>query len=329
MEVPSGPQPLHPSIAEPVSSFAHLMFNLRHAFALSLLLPAIVYLVPLLLNLTSSSARVESAPNGPRGTAKDATFLSSRSACSSDIASDTATMSAASSASSIRRIAPLVIPAAGRHTATVVFIHGLGDTGHGWADAVSFWRTRQSMNEIKFILPHAPHIPITMNGGMPMPGWFDIKTLVKGADEDGPGVLQSRDYLHGLIQQEIKDGISADRIVLGGFSQGGAMSIFAGLTAPVKIGGIVGLSSWLLLNQKFKDYVPDGNINKDTPIFMGHGDRDPLVLYDLAKDSEKALGSMGYSVTFKTYRGMQHQACAEELGDVEAFLSSRLPPKGH
>ncbi|KID80736.1 Acyl-protein thioesterase 1 [Metarhizium brunneum] len=238
-------------------------------------------------------------------------------------------MSAASSASSLRRVAPLVIPAAGRHTATVVFIHGLGDTGHGWADAVGFWRTRQSMNEIKFILPHAPHIPITMNGGMPMPGWFDIKTLVKGADEDGPGVLQSRDYLHGLIQQEIKDGIPADRIVLGGFSQGGAMSIFAGLTAPVKIGGIVGLSSWLLLNQKFKDYVPDGNINKDTPIFMGHGDRDPLVLYDLAKDSEKALSSMGYSVTFKTYRGMEHQACAEELGDVEAFLSSRLPPKGH
>lgn len=80
------------------------------------------------------------------------------------------------------------------------------------------------------------------------------------------------------------------------------MSIFAGLTAPVKIGGIVGLSSWLLLNQKFKECVPEGDINKDTPIFMGHGDRDPLVLYDLAQDSEKALKSMGYGVTFKTYR---------------------------
>lgn len=128
------------------------------------------------------------------------------------------------------------------------------------------------------------------------------KTLQKGEDEDGAGILQSRDYFHGLIQQEIKNGISADRIVLGGFSQGGAMSIFSGLTAPVKIGGIVGLSSWLLLNQKFKDYVPEGNINKDTPIFMGHGDRDPLVLYDLAKDSEKALKGMGYGVTFKTYQ---------------------------
>lgn len=80
------------------------------------------------------------------------------------------------------------------------------------------------------------------------------------------------------------------------------MSIFAGLTAPFKIGGIVGLSSWLLLNQTFKEYVPEGNVNKATPIFMGHGDRDPLVLYDLAKDSEKALKDMGYDVTFKTYR---------------------------
>ncbi|KHN97982.1 lysophospholipase [Metarhizium album ARSEF 1941] len=300
------------------------MFALRLAFVLGVLLLTLEYFVPLLLD-RSPSARVESAPNVARPTPKDAKPLSS---ISSDIASDTVPMSAASSASSIRRMAPLVMPAVGRHTATVIFVHGLGDTGHGWVEPVNFWRTRQSMNEIKFILPHAPHIPITMNGGMPMPGWFDIKTLTKGADEDGPGVLQSREYLHGLIQQEIRDGIPADRIVLGGFSQGGAMSIFSGLTAPVKIGGIVGLSSWLLLSQKFKDHVPSGNVNGDTPIFMGHGDRDPLVLYDLAKESEKALTAMGYSVTFKTYRGMLHQAWPEELNDVEAFLGSRLPPKG-
>ncbi|GAB0134212.1 hypothetical protein EsDP_00002593 [Epichloe bromicola] len=237
-------------------------------------------------------------------------------------------MSAASSSSSIRRMAPLVFPAIGRHTATVIFIHGLGDTGHGWSDAVELWRKRQRLNEIKFILPHAPHIPISMNAGLKMPGWFDIKSLQKGEDEDGPGVLQSREYLHGLIQQEIKDGIPAERIVLGGFSQGGAMSIFAGLTAPFKIGGIVGLSSWLLLNQTFKEHVPEGNANKATPIFMGHGDRDPLVLYDLAKDSEKALKNMGYDVTFKTYRGMQHSACLDELNDVEAFIGDKLPPKG-
>ncbi|KAG5979233.1 hypothetical protein E4U55_005397 [Claviceps digitariae] len=237
-------------------------------------------------------------------------------------------MSAASSTSSIRRMAPLVIPAIGRHTATVIFIHGLGDTGHGWSDAVQMWRKGQRLNEIKFILPHAPQIPISMNAGFPMPGWFDIKALQKGEDEDERGVLQSREYFHGLIQQEINGGIPAERIVLGGFSQGGAMSIFAGLTAPFKIGGIVGLSCWLLLHDSFKKYIPEGNANKSTPIFMGHGDQDPLVLYDHAKDSEKALTQMGYSVTFKTYRQMQHSACIEELNDVEAFIRDKLPPKG-
>lgn len=96
-------------------------------------------------------------------------------------------------------------------------------------------------------------------------------------------------------------GIASDRIVLGGFSQGGAMSIFAGLLAPFKLGGIVGLSSWLLLNRTFKDRVPTDSPNRDTPVFMGHGDRDPLVLYPLAQASEKKLTELGYKVSFKTY----------------------------
>ena len=120
-------------------------------------------------------------------------------------------------------------------------------------------------------------------------------------DEDKNGILASRGYFPSLIQEEIAAGIPADRIVLGGFSQGGAMSIFSGLTAPVKIGGIVGLSSWLLLNRAFKEHVPEGNLNKATPILMGHGDRDPLVLYPLAQESEKKLKELGYDVTFKTY----------------------------
>ncbi|POR32667.1 Uncharacterized protein TPAR_07089 [Tolypocladium paradoxum] len=239
--------------------------------------------------------------------------------------------------SSIRRAAPLVFPAASRHTATVIFVHGLGDTGAGWADAVEHWQRRHRLDEIKFVLPNAPVIPITMNHGFQMPGWFDIKSLApaanalepKAQDEDAAGMLQSRAYLHSLIQDEISAGIPADRIVLGGFSQGGAMSIFAGLTAPFKIAGIVGLSSWLLLKQTFKEHVPKGDVNKATPILMGHGDRDPLVRYEMAQASEKALKEMGYDVTMKTYRGMEHSACLDELNEVEAFLHSRLPVKGN
>lgn len=129
--------------------------------------------------------------------------------------------------------------------------------------------------------------------------------------------MQTRQYLHDLIQQEISAGIPSERIVLGGFSQGGAMSILSGLTAPFKMGGIVGLSSWLLLHQTFKQHVPEGNVNQATPVFMGHGDKDPLVLYDLAKDSEKALKDMGYSVMFKTYRYVVYPiSCPDRCGAV-------------
>ncbi|KAH0490139.1 hypothetical protein TgHK011_001620 [Trichoderma gracile] len=236
-------------------------------------------------------------------------------------------------ASSLRRAAPVVFPALSRHTATVIFVHGLGDSGNGWADAVQLWQRKHRLDEVKFVLPNARVMPISVNQGFPMPAWFDIKALGasagqsldgKSRDEDEQGILESRAYLYSLIQQEVSDGISSERIVLGGFSQGGAMSIFAGLTAPFKLGGIVGLSSWMLLSHKFKEFIPESNPNKDTPIFMGHGDADPLVLYEWGTATEKKIKELGFNVKLTTYPGMQHSACMEEFDDVEAFLVSRL-----
>ncbi|KAK5988847.1 Acyl-protein thioesterase 1 [Cladobotryum mycophilum] len=230
--------------------------------------------------------------------------------------------------------APLVIPAISRHTATVIFAHGLGDTGNGWSDIVQVFRKNGRLNEVKFILPHAPTIPITMNHGFAMPGWFDVISLGGNTDpfnssnDDEEGILQSRKYLNSLIENEIeRNGIPSERIVIGGFSQGGAMSIFSGLTSPVKLGGIVGLSCWLLLNQKFKSFVPEGEINKATPVFMGHGDMDPLVRYEWAQATQSTLKDLGYDVNLRTYRGVEHSADMQELDDVEAFLASRLPAK--
>ncbi|EHK21251.1 uncharacterized protein TRIVIDRAFT_52210 [Trichoderma virens Gv29-8] len=234
---------------------------------------------------------------------------------------------------SLRRAAPLVFPAVSRHTATVIFIHGLGDTGNGWADAVQMWQRKHRLDEVKFVLPNARIMPITVNQGYPMPAWFDVKSLgptaggtldARSRQEDEAGILESRAYLYSLIQQEVSDGISSDRIVLGGFSQGGAMSIFSGLTAPFKLGGIVGLSSWMLLSHKFKEFVPESNPNKETPIFMGHGDIDQLVLYEWGLATEQKLKEFGYDVKLETYEGMQHSACMEEFDDVESFLVSRL-----
>ncbi|WYZ39348.1 hypothetical protein EsH8_III_001262 [Colletotrichum jinshuiense] len=234
--------------------------------------------------------------------------------------------------SSIARTAPLVFPAAaGKHTATVIFAHGLGDTGHGWASAVENWRRRQRLDEVKFVLPHAPQIPITANWGMRMPGWFDIKTLDGTVEalresEDEPGILASSEYFQNLIQAEVDAGIPADRIVLGGFSQGGAMAIFSGLTGKHKIGGIVGLSCWLLLSNKFAGIVPEDKPNQDTPVWLGHGDADPLVRPELGALSAEALKKLGYKVSRSLYPGMPHSACLEELDDVESFLRERLPP---
>ncbi|MBE3045318.1 dienelactone hydrolase family protein [Candidatus Bathyarchaeota archaeon] len=117
--------------------------------------------------------------------------------------------------------------------------------------------------------------------------------------EDERGILESRVYFHQLIQEEINAGIPASRIVLGGFSQGGAMSILSGLTAPVKIAGVVGMSSWLLLGQKFKDLATDAN--KETPVLMCHGTLDPLVVPQLAQVSFQALKGYGYDIKMKTY----------------------------
>lgn len=130
-----------------------------------------------------------------------------------------------------------------------------------------------------------------------------MQNFAKEAEsEDKAGILESMALFHSLIKDEISGGIPADRIVLGGFSQGGAMSILSGVTAPVKIGGIVGLSSWLLLQQTFKEHIPQGNPNQQTPILMGHGDSDPMVRYQLGQATRKILADTGYDVTLKTYR---------------------------
>lgn len=235
--------------------------------------------------------------------------------------------------SSLVRRPPLVFPPAARHTATVIFVHGLGDTGHGWAPAVENWRMRSKLDEVKFILPHAPQIPITANMGYRMPGWYDIVSIDGSPDslrrsEDEAGILLSQKYMHSLIQSEIDSGIPSDRIVLGGFSQGGALSIFSGLTAPFKLAGIVALSSYLLLSLKFAQLVPKPEHNKETPVWMGHGDSDNVVNFQLGKRSYEMLKEMGYNATFKVYPGMTHSACPEELDEVEQFLRSRLPALG-
>jgi len=139
--------------------------------------------------------------------------------------------------------------------------------------------------------------------GMRMPGWYDIKSLstLSDREEDTAGITKSRDYFHDLIDQEIAQGIAANRIVLGGFSQGGAMSLLSGVTSKNQLGGIFGLSCYLLLQKKIKDLIPESNPNQNTPIFMGHGDADQVVAHKWGQMSADELTKHGFKVDFKTY----------------------------
>ncbi|RDL40986.1 uncharacterized protein BP5553_00965 [Venustampulla echinocandica] len=223
----------------------------------------------------------------------------------------------------------LVVPAVTRHTATVIMAHGLGDSGAGWVSLAENWRRRQKFDEVKFVFPNAPTIPITVNMGMQMPGWYDITQFNDLQDrQDEVGILRSREYFHSLIKAEIDAGVPSERIVLGGFSQGGAMSIFSGITAPTKLGGIFGLSCYLLLHNKIKDFVEKGNPNKDTPIFMGHGDSDPLVIPEWGNMTAEILRKDGWKVDLKMYKDLEHSADPEEIDDVEKYLNERIPPIG-
>nr|XP_051688494.1 acyl-protein thioesterase 1 isoform X5 [Oryctolagus cuniculus] len=142
---------------------------------------------------------------------------------------------------------PAIVPAARKATAAVIFLHGLGDTGHGWAEAFAGIRS----SHIKYICPHAPVMPVTLNMNMAMPSWFDIIGLSPDSQEDEPGIKQAAENVKALIDQEVKNGIPSNRIILGGFSQGGALSLYTALTTQQKLAGVTALSCWLPLRASF------------------------------------------------------------------------------
>ncbi|KAI9787893.1 MAG: hypothetical protein M1816_007379 [Peltula sp. TS41687] len=165
--------------------------------------------------------------------------------------------------------------------------------------------------------------------GLRMPGWYDIVNFddlaQKSADE--PGILRSQRTLHALVDAERHDkGIAADRIVLGGFSQGAAMAIVAGLTYPATLGGIFAMSGYLLLPGKLRELVPKEDWNRETSVWMAHGERDPLVRFEWGRVTAERLREWGYrNVEFRGYPGLDHSADPKEIDDLESWLRERLP----
>lgn len=232
--------------------------------------------------------------------------------------------------------APFVVPALKKHTATVIMAHGLGDSGAGWMGLAQNWRRRGMFEEVAFIFPNAPMIPITVNFGMTMPGWYDISKLGRDLDfeeilrtQDEPGILRSRDYFNTLIKEQMDQGIKPSRIVLGGFSQGGAISLYSGVTNKEKLGGVFGLSCYLPLSDRVTNQIPENWPNKKTPFFLGHGTVDEVVQYEFGRLSSKLMKDIGLeNVQFNTYPDLGHSADPQEIEDLEKFLQQTIPPEG-
>jgi len=205
--------------------------------------------------------------------------------------------------------------------ASVIWLHGLGDTGHGWSAAVPELALPKSL-AVRFLFPHAPSMPVTINQGYVMPAWYDLRAADVNARADVAGVRASRDRIEALIAAEKARGVKPNRIVLAGFSQGGVIALYAGLRHAERLGGIVGLSTYVVDPDSLaKEASPP---NRDVPIFMAHGTQDPVVQFRWAEASRDALVAAGYQVEWHTYP-MPHSATPEEIVAIGQFLARVLP----
>jgi len=205
----------------------------------------------------------------------------------------------------------------------LIFLHGLGDSGNGWASIAENFRLRRKFNEVAFIFPHAPTIPITCNMGWRMPGWYDIKDFGHlNMEDDEEGMLKSVELINKIIKEQVDHGIDSKRIIVGGFSQGGAIAILTGLMSKCPLGGIAALSSYLPLHKKISSMVTDKG--RELPVFMGHGKRDSVVRYGWGVMSRDFLKEMGLNVTWKEYNDLEHSASPTEITDFEQWMEQKL-----
>lgn len=203
---------------------------------------------------------------------------------------------------------------------SVIWLHGLGADGNDFAPLVPELRL-DGLPAIRFVFPHAPVRPVTINGGMAMRAWYDILAPELVKREDEAGLRASQQAVQALIARENSRGIPTDRIVLAGFSQGCAMTLQTGLRLDSRLAGMLCLSGYLPLAQQTA--AERSPANQDTPIFMAHGTADPVVALPRAQASRQALEQMGYAVQWHEYM-MPHSVCLEEVNDIAAFLRTVL-----
>jgi phospholipase/carboxylesterase len=203
----------------------------------------------------------------------------------------------------------------------VLWLHGLGADGHDFEPIVPELKLRVP---VRFVFPHAPVRPVTINGGMRMRAWYDILGFDRRAKEDAAGIRTSAAALTELVDREIERGMSSDRIVLAGFSQGGAIALHTALRDPRPLAGVLALSTYLPLSSTLAS--ERSSANAGIPLFMAHGTDDPVLPLSLAESSRRALEVLGYAVEWHEY-SMAHSVCMEEVGAIGAWLAALAAPR--
>ena len=198
---------------------------------------------------------------------------------------------------------------------SIIWLHGLGADGHDFEPIVPELRLPASL-PLRFVFPHAPVQAVTINGGMAMRSWYDILSFDSEGRADRDGVLESSALLEDLIAREIQRGIAAEKIVVAGFSQGGAVAIHTALQTQHDIAGLMALSTYMALPEDAEKAV----CRKDLPIFMAHGSFDPVLQIDWGRASADKLKANGYSVDWHEYP-MAHAVCPEEIADISRWLT--------
>lgn len=207
---------------------------------------------------------------------------------------------------------------AARHT--VIWLHGLGADGHDFEPIVPELKLPDEL-AVRFVFPHAPVRPVTLNGGMPMRAWYDILSLDRDGPQDEAGIRQAMGWVTELIGRERERGIDDANIVLAGFSQGGAIALNAGLRHPQRLAGIMGLSTWLPLADKLGDEAHEANAGQE--VFQAHGQFDDIIPVRYGELSRDALQAAGHTVQWQAYP-MAHQVVMEEITACGQWLKARF-----
>ncbi len=202
----------------------------------------------------------------------------------------------------------------------VIWLHGLGADGYDFEPIVPALKM-PATPVVRFVFPHAPMRPVTINGGMVMRAWYDITGMELVRNEDADGVEESAAQVRALIAEQNRDGIPAERIILAGFSQGGAIALHAGLRYPEALAGIMALSTYVPLKERLADDADPAN--RTIPIFMAHGTYDPVIPLALGEASRKLLQELGYAVEWRTYP-MQHAVNPEEIDHIGHWLRAHI-----